>query len=145
MSKILVDTAIYIDFLQTGRFHEGLKALYTFRTPDIYFSSIVAEELLQGSLDAEGLQHVEDLYKPFERVGRVAAPTDPDWKEAGKVIARIRREKKGFRTKTGLLLNDTLLATTARRIGAVVYTSNRRDFKLISEFLPFRFQVLPYE
>jgi predicted nucleic acid-binding protein len=41
------------------------------------------------------------------------------------------------------MLNDILLALSARRIGADLFTFNREDFQLIRRHLPFSLQILP--
>ncbi len=142
MPKILIDTNLYIGFLRSGRFEDRLRALYTFRRGEIHFSSVVIEELLQGALDAEGEKNVEILYKPFEKANRILTPIHQDWVEAGKILSQIRRKRKELRSKTASLLNDTLIAMSARRAGAVVYTNNQKDFEMIAQRRSFLFEVV---
>ncbi|HCU23432.1 MAG TPA: hypothetical protein DF383_00305, partial [Deltaproteobacteria bacterium] len=97
---------------------------------------------LHGALDAVGLKSVETLYRPFERVGRLVAPLHNDWVEVGKILAEIRKTRRDLHRKTSLLFNDGLIAMSARRIGAVVYTANAKDFELLAKYKDFQFEVV---
>lgn len=142
MPKVIVDSDIYIDFLRTGSFSDNIKGIYSFRRKDVLFSSVVCAELLHGVLDAKGCKLVEDLYTPFEKARRILTPTHGDWLEAGGVLSKIRKKHKAYASKTPGLINDTLIAMSARRIGGVVFTSNRKDFELIASVRNFQFQVV---
>lgn len=141
MPKVVIDSDLYIDFLRSGLFEDRIRGIYSFRRGDVFFSSVVAEELLQGAVDAEGRQNVVDLLTPFEKVRRLITPTHRDWVDAGDILSGLRR-KKALHTKTPGLINDTLIAVSARRAGAIVYTSNQRDFKLIAQIKNFRFEII---
>lgn len=142
MPKVLIDTNLYIDFIRSGRFDDVISDLYSYRAKDIYFSSVVIHELLRGCKDEQGIHFVETLYKPFERAQRIAAPQENDWIKSGIIMSHILN-KTGL-TKSGLsqLQNDLLIAIGARRIGAVVYTSNKKDFELIAKYVFFNFQIV---
>lgn len=142
MPKILIDTDIYIHFLRRGHFKESIKALYTFRTRDIHFSSVVIKELLQRVLDAKGRSSVEILYKPFEKAERIVTPTHTDWVQTGNLLSQMRKKRKELTAKISRLTHDTLIALCAKRIGAVLYTCNQKDFQLLSEMLPFQYQPI---
>jgi len=64
-------------------------------------------------------------------VGRLVTPLFEDWKKAGKLVALITRREPGRKPKVQQMLNDILLALSARRMGADLYTLNRENFKLI--------------
>ncbi len=142
MPKILIDTDLYISFIRTGRFEETIRGLYTFRVRDIFFSSVVAGELLHGALDKKGIKSVETLYRPFEKVGRLVTPHHGDWLETGRLLSKIRNARKDLHTKTPRLMNDGLIAMSARRIGAMVYTSNANDFELMAKYRDFQFEIV---
>ena len=134
MKKYLIDTDLYIEFLRNGGYREIIRDLYAYETPGIYFSSVVIQELLAGAIGKEGLKNAETLFRPFERVGRIVTPTHNDWKETGRLLSLIRQKRKDLRTKIPTLINDTLIALSAKNIGATVYTSNAEDFQIIREF-----------
>jgi predicted nucleic acid-binding protein len=142
MAKHLIDTDVYIDFLQNGKFHVEIARIYAEHTPGIYFSSVVIEELLAGAIFPAERKNVETLYLPFERAGRVVTPTHVNWKETGEVLARIFREQPSFRSKLPQIVVGCLIALSARTIGATVYTRNQADFELIQRFRRFTLVVL---
>ncbi|MBI2336276.1 MAG: type II toxin-antitoxin system VapC family toxin [Deltaproteobacteria bacterium] len=144
MFKILIDSNIYIAFIRTGKFEESIKALYTFRTRDLFFSSVVIQELLRGSLDAQGKKHIETLFRPFEKVGRIATPTHEDWKEAGFILQKLRAHKKDWKAKLPTLLSDTLIALSTLRLGAILYTANQKDFDAIASIKPFKYEIVNF-
>jgi predicted nucleic acid-binding protein len=142
MAKHLIDTDIYIDFLQSGKFHAEIARIYAEHAPGIYFSSVVVEELSAGAISPAERKNVEILYLPFERAGRVVTPTHVNWKETGDVLARIFREQPSSRAKLPQIVADCLIALSARSIGATVYTRNRADFELVQRFRRFTLVVL---
>lgn len=139
---ILLDTNVYLFALKSkegASFFERHFLPLVFRT---YLSSIVAEELYAGARDAGAVRLVERHVGALERVGRVVNPTFQDWKEAGKLVAQITRKEPGRKPKIQHMLNDVLLALSARRIGADLFTFNRDDFELIRRHKPFSLKVL---
>ncbi len=145
MKKFLLDTDIYIEFLRRGAYHEVIRNLYTSETPGIYFSSVVIQELLIGAIGKEGRKNVETLYQPFESASRIITPTHNNWKEAGKLLSLLRIKRKDLRSKVTTLISDTLIALSAKNIGATVYTSNVTDFQTIREFSTFSFVAVEKE
>jgi predicted nucleic acid-binding protein len=142
MANSLIDSDVYVDFLQSGRFHTEIARLYVEHTPGIYFSSVVIEELLAGAASPHERKNVELLYVPFERARRMVAPSHANWRDVGNLLARIFREQPSYRSKLPHLVADCLIALSARAIGATVYTRNRTDFELIQRFRHFTLVVL---
>jgi len=142
MANSLIDSDVYIDFLQSGRFHTEIARLYAEHTPGIYFSSVVIEELLAGATSPDERKNVELLYLPFERARRVIAPSHTHWRDTGNLLAQIFGERPSSRSKLPQLVADCLIAVSARAIGATVYTRNRSDFELIQGFRRFSLVVL---
>jgi len=142
MANSLIDADVYVDFLQSGRFHTDIARLYAEHTPGIYFSSVVIEELLAGAASPDERKNVELLYAPFERARRVVAPSHAHWRDTGNLLARIFREQPSYRSKLPHLVADCLIALSARAIGATVHTRNRADFELIQRFRHFPLIVL---
>ena len=142
MTNSLIDSDVYVDFLQSGSFHTEIARLYAEHTPGIHFSSVVIEELLAGATSLGEQKNVELLYLPFERASRVVAPNHTHWRDTGNLLARIFREQPSYRSKLPHLVADCLIALSARAIGATVYTRNRADFELIQGFRHFTLVVL---
>jgi len=114
MAKYLIDSDVYIDFLQSGRFHNDIARLYAEHTPGLSFSSIVIEELLAGALSPDERQNVRLLYTPFERAQRIVALSSANWIDTGNLLARIFRERPSYRLKLPHLVADYLIALSAR-------------------------------
>jgi predicted nucleic acid-binding protein len=107
-----------------------------------YLSSIVVQELYAGALNTAAIALVERHVGTLERAGRVVTPTFQDWKEAGRLVAQITRKEPGRKRKIQQMLNDILLALSARRLGADLFTFNRDDFELIRRHKPFSLTIL---
>ena len=141
---VLLDTNVYLDALKSAtgatRFERQFLPL-VFQT---YLSSVVVEELYAGALDDGAMRLVERQVGALERVGRLVTPLFEDWKKAGKLVALITRREPGRKPKVQQMLNDILLALSARRMGADLYTLNRDDFKLIRRYQPFSLKLLDY-
>ena len=140
--RILLDTNVYLFALKSDKGANFFEHHFLPRVFQTHLSSVVVEELYAGALDREAMRLVERQVGAVERAGRVVTPTFDDWKEAGKVVAGITRKEAGRRSKTQRMLNDILLALSARRIGAELFTFNREDFQLIRRHKPFSLQVL---
>ena len=54
LMKYIIDTDLYIELLRTGQYHDIIAEIYTYETPNIYFSSVVAQELLSGVVSEDG-------------------------------------------------------------------------------------------
>jgi len=74
VAKHLIDTDVYVDLIRTARNLPLIRELYEKEAPGIYFSSVVAQELLAGVRSAAGKRHVEALVGPFERMRRIITP-----------------------------------------------------------------------
>jgi tRNA(fMet)-specific endonuclease VapC len=133
--KALLDTSVYLSFLRKdGEIHD----LTFLRRPTLlYLSSVVFAELYAGARDRATVRLLERLYRTFDRLNRVIAPDQQVWLEAARVLNRFGI-RYGFEAR-GLarLSHDTLIALTARKIGAIVFTQNREDFERIREIRDF--------
>jgi len=106
-------------------------------------SSVVVQELVAGAWSPGERRQAAELYTPFERVRRIVTPSHGTWKDAGALMATIARRRPDLRSKLRAgLLNDILIALTARTIGAAVLTRNRADFENIQSYTPFRLEVV---
>ena len=142
MAKHLIDTDLYIDLIQSGITLPLIREIYDKDTPGIYFSSVVAQELLAGARSRAGRRRVEILYRPFERVGRVVTPSHSQWKDAGGILAKVLDDRPDLKTKLPALVNDCLLALSARSLGATLYTRNRDGFILLQSVRSFSLVVI---
>ena len=136
MAKHLIDTDLYIDLIQTGTTLPLMRELYDKDAPGIYFSSIVAQELLAGVRSPDGRRRVETLFRPFEKAGRVVTPSHNQWKDAGGILAKVLQRRPDLKSKLPALVNDCLLALSARSLGATLYTRNREIFCCFAAYAP---------
>lgn len=139
---VLLDTNVYLFALKSregAAFFERRFQPLVFRT---YLSSVVVEELYAGALSPGAVRLVDRHVGALERVGRVVTPSFQDWKDAGRLVARVTHTEPGRKSKVQQMVNDILLALSARRIGADLFTFNRDDFDLIRRYLVFSLEVL---
>jgi predicted nucleic acid-binding protein len=142
VAKHLIDTDLYIDLIQSGTTLPFIRELYDKEAPGIYFSSIVAQELLAGARSPAGRKRVDSLFQPFEKVGRIVTPDHNHWNDAGAILAEILHSRPNLKNKLPTLVNDCLLALSARSLGATLYTKNRDDFMLLQSRRSFSLVVI---
>lgn len=139
---ILLDTNVYLFALKAGAGAEFFERRFLPLVFQTYLSSVVVEELYAGALDEGAVRLVERQVGALERAGRIITPPFQDWKDAGKLVARMTHKEPGRKSEVQQMLNDILLALSARRIGADLFTFNRDDFQLIRRHRPFSLKVL---
>ena len=138
-AKAILHTSVYLSFLRRdGKLHD---LGFLTRPTLLYMSSVVFAELYAGARDRTTIRLLEKLYRTFDRLGRVIAPDKQVWFQAGQVLRQMG-VRHGFEAR-GLarLTHDILIALTARKIGAVVFTQNRRDFERIRALRDFQLRV----
>ncbi len=134
--KLLLDTSVYIPFINRGIAHPVLE--YGAGNPLFYMSAVVLEELYAGAQDPVSIKLLDRLYDTFTKANRLVVPIASDWQRAGKVVAQFER-KYGFEEKfLARITHDILIALCARRIGATIVTNNVKDFRRIREFVDFK-------
>ena len=140
--KVLVDTSVYVNAIRQGREGPtGVQLIEWF--PRTYLASVVSAELRAGVRSAKGATAVLRFTDGFGRVGRVVAPTTQSWNLAGDIVARIARTRPDLSNAVVHLWNDTLIALSARQVGATLVTDNVADFALLREYVTFRFEPFP--
>ena len=139
MRRLVIDTNLYIDWLNAGR-HEA--ALFQ-RDAVKYLSAVVMLELYAGAFSPRDRRIVRNLVTAFDRAGRILVPSDTTFEDAGHTL-RALQESRGYRVAgSPSMVNDVLIALSARAIGATVLTSNARDFAAIREVRSFKLTVVP--
>ena len=139
--KVIFDTNIYIHAIRGGPFSEAYSLLID-SWPFTHLSSVVSAELYAGALDSPGMRLVQRLVWRSEGVGRVVTPTHGTWNEAGEILAKIRKQEPGFKSKFPELFNDILIALSALQVGGTVYTQDEDDFALIRRYKRFSLDVV---
>jgi predicted nucleic acid-binding protein len=70
--KALIDTSIYIPFINRGMTHPVLK--FRDRMPLLYMSTVVMEELYAGAFDKTSIRLLDRLFKTFDQLRRIVTP-----------------------------------------------------------------------
>lgn len=126
----VIDTSVYVENVRAGRFVNELVNLPFL----VRVSAVVVAELARGARSRPALRFVAQL----ARHRPLVTPAEGDWVRSGTIV-RGFAERHGFEVgKLRDLHFDTLIALTARRIGAYLITCNIRDFRLIREVLAFK-------
>ncbi len=140
MERVVIDTNIYVDWLNEGQ-HE---AVLFQRQAVKYLSAVVLMELSAGAFSARDRRLVREVTSAFAKVGRILVPTVAIYDEAGDVLRRLQ-ESRGYTVASAHgLANDVLIALSARSIGATVITQNKRDFVAIQTIRPFKLALAPH-
>ncbi len=139
MRRLVVDTNLYVDWLNHGLHEEIL-----FRRDAVkYLSAVVVMELRAGAFLRGDRRTLARLEAAFERAGRVLVPTRAVYADAGDTLRRLQAER-GYQVATGRsIVNDVLIALSARSIGATVVTQNERDYRAIQSVRRFRLAIAP--
>ena len=140
--KYLLDTNIYVEATRSDVNRGRFRSVFFPLLPATFLSAVVAYELMVNARDEETGDLVRALVRPLVHTGRIIAPTFADWGEAARVITAIWKSEKGQRSKLPALLNDVLIALSARQIGATLLTYNRDDFLLIQRHVDFSLRAM---
>lgn len=127
------DTSFLIEHFRKGTVQDIFLALN--RYYHITFSSVVLMELLAGAYEKKEQRLIEQIQNNFT----VITPTQRQWHTSGKIMLKLRKDKKTDPLRIKGLLADILIAVSVRDIGAVLITKNDKDFKLIREVFDFKY------
>ncbi len=131
MKKIILDTNIYIDWMNRGAREPLMLATGMVR----YLSAVVLMELRAGAHGRGGRLAVDQIARGYRAAGRLIAPTEIVYDRAGSLLRKLKLA--GREVRSASLVNDVLIALTARQRGATVLTANTSDFEAIRELEPF--------
>ena len=134
--KLLFDSSVWIDHLRAGALDGVIPALRG--RFSLWMDSVVVAELLAGCRGKRERRAVEQLVAPFERSGRIATPSHPEFCRTAAALAALRSRGKTLASPGGALL-DALVMATAARIGAIVVSVNVRDFESLAGRIPVAF------
>ena len=139
MRRVVIDTNLYIDWLNEGRHEEVLFQ----RDAVKYLSTVVLLELYAGAFSPRDRRVLRGIVAAFERADRMLIPSGAVWEDAGHVLRTLRTSRGSVGGGYPSLVNDVLIALSARAIGAIVTTSNERDFAAICRVRPFKLAIVP--
>ena len=130
---VIFDSSILIDHLRTNCHALRMAALDDL----VRYSAVVLAELWRGA----ATQAEQAFLHALERNYPIFAPTEKDWLESGRILAKIQKERGFEPAKLRDLHFDVLIALSARSHGATLITSNRADFELIREYRAFKLEI----
>jgi predicted nucleic acid-binding protein len=134
-----LDTNVVVDALRQAAELDRLKAFLSWALPSTVLSSIVAAELAAGARTDRARRVLDDaVLAPFDRRGRLLAPSATAWRRAGALIART-----GTPATTASRQNDLLLAAQARERGWMILTRDR-DFDALRPLIKGLQVAAPY-
>ena len=112
-----LDTNVLVDALRQPAELARLKTFLSWALPSTVLSSVVAAELTAGARTPKALEALErEFLAPFERRGRIIAPSPAAWRRAARVLGASGGSPRASR------LNDALLACSAREHGWTIVT-----------------------
>ena len=138
MRRIVVDTNGYIDWLNDMRHEDVLFGRDTVK----YLSAVVLMELRAGAFSPKDRRLVAKIEEAFHGARRIVVPSPGVFAEAGDVLRRLQTEHAYRVDATHSIVNDVLIALSARSIGAMVVTQNERDYRAIHAVRPFQLSVI---
>ena len=136
MRRVLIDTNVYIDWMNTGSHDAAVIGPGLVR----HLSAVVPMELEAGARTLPARRAVKQLGDTFTRLDRLAAPSVASFRQAGPLLRSLRA--RGREVRRAALVNDVLIALTARELGATVLTNDASDFGAIQRFLDFSLTVV---
>lgn len=140
--KYLLDTNVYLGAFRSEEARAQFRKTYFPLLPATVLSAVVAYELFVNAQDRRTRSLVREYVRPLERASRVVSPSFDDWVEAAEIVTAIEEKDRRWRSKLPALLNDILIALCARRVGAMLLTYNRDDFRLIHRHKDFSLRIL---
>jgi predicted nucleic acid-binding protein len=129
----IFDSSIWIDQWRTGCHSGRIASIHGV----VRLSSVVLAELRRGALRKSESTLIEVL----EKNHRILTPSEANWLESGRILAKMRLDHGFEAGKLRDLHFDVLIALTARSHGATLITSNRADFELIHSYRHFELEV----
>jgi len=138
MRRLVIDTNIYIDWFNAGRHEDILFQRDTVK----HLSAVVLLELRAGAFSLGDRRLVRRVESAFAKAGRILVPSQTVFVEAGDALRRLQGNR-GFHIESRhSIVNDVLIALSARSIGATVVTKNESDYRAIQAVRSFQLVVV---
>jgi len=138
MQRLVIVTSVYVSWFNAGR-HEKILLK---RDGGKHLSAVVLMELRAGASSTKDRRVVQQVEAKFAGARRILVPSGRVYAEAGDVLRQLR-VRRGFSLGgRRSIVNDVLIALSARSIGATVATQNERDYTAIRAVTPFQLVVV---
>ncbi len=99
-------------------------------------------ELSAGAQLPRDRKLLNALFSAFRRAGRILLPELAVYRDAGEILRQLQAKMGYDLAGAHSLVNDVLIALSARSIGATVLTQNRPDFEAIRRLHSFKLVVV---
>ena len=134
-----LDTNVVVDALRQAEELDRLKAFLSWALPSTVLSSVVAAELAAGARTDRARRVLDEaVLAPFDRRGRILAPSVAAWRRAGALFAR-----SGATGLTASRHNDALLGAQARERGWMIVTRDH-DLQMLRPLIKGLQVAAPY-
>src|SRR6266849_6373915 len=109
MRRLVIDTDVYIDWLNEGQHEEVLS-----RPDEVKkVSAVVLMELRAGAFSRTDRRVIRRAETAFARARRLVVPSWTVFAEAGNTLRRLQAERSYDSAGSRLLVNDILIALSA--------------------------------
>ncbi|MDX2053572.1 MAG: PIN domain-containing protein [Polyangiaceae bacterium] len=135
LRKVIIDTNVYINWLNRG-LHEDIMLG---RGLTRYLSGVVLMELAVGARTLPARRALGQLARAYRAGGRCIGLQPDTLAQAGEVLQRLH--DRGHQVHRASLVNDVLVALSARVLGATVLTMDR-DFLVVQAVVDFKCELL---
>lgn len=132
--KVVYDTCLYVDLLRSAAHME----LFSDRNCIRYLSPIVLMELRAGGTNSKAIRALDRLVAPYFKAGRILTLEPAHYYSAGVCVSKLNLKNRSSRAIT----HDILIALSAQSKGAVLFTSNKKDFERIREHVPLKIEYV---
>jgi predicted nucleic acid-binding protein len=135
LRKVALDTNLYVDWL-----NRGLRAPWMLGPGLVrYLVAVVVMELRVGAMTLRAKRSLDGLVRAYQGAGRLVEPDAHVFDRAGGVLRELRESGREIRRAS--IVNDVLIALTAKSIGATVVTADA-DYHAIRAAVAFELEVV---
>lgn len=106
-------------------------------------SAVVLQELVAGAKNRSAIKELERFKHEYRKANKLLVPNEEDWWYAGLALNSLQRGRRSRKTgkipkiseaERYRIINDVLIARTAKRAGVMVVTDNLNDLHKIRNF-----------
>jgi predicted nucleic acid-binding protein len=136
LRRIVLDTNLYIGWMNQGLYEDLMLGRGWVR----YLSAVVQMELRIGASTLPARRGLDKLVRTYQTNGRIVAPDAELFDQAGRVLQRLHAT--GHEVRRASLVNDVLIALSARSLGATLFTCDG-DYHAIRAVCDFGLEMVP--
>jgi predicted nucleic acid-binding protein len=142
--RFTFDANVLIDVLRSVDEDAAFETFLRRHSHATHLSAVVMLELRAGARTPSQVRHLETfVFGPFERRGRMFAPSVEACRAAGALMASLAKREGWASGAAPSLMNDALLATSCRQQGITLITRDA-DFQRFAPLLPGWRPVAPW-